>query len=92
MVELEALPAAYFACGCYGHFKNLCPSIALDQCIGNDSKKRNSRHDKTLSKIIRGRGGCFKVAGNSRVPFPETMTSTVRFIGSQAMLEVYRTE
>ncbi|MBA0777549.1 hypothetical protein Gotri_005559, partial [Gossypium trilobum] len=56
-----------------------------------DSKRRNSRHDRTLSKIIRGRGGCFKVAGNSRVPFPETMTSIVRFIGSQAMLEAYRT-
>ncbi|MBA0753191.1 hypothetical protein Gogos_019876, partial [Gossypium gossypioides] len=163
MVELEALPAAYFACGCYGHLKNLCPSITLNQCIENGNAKsstlmvegstmtvgeepfgpwmigganfrhlenrktvtgnmgqlscadcltnldgqnvgdlaptkqidmkrqRNNRHDRTLSKIIRGRGGCFKVAGNSHLPFSETMTSIVRFIGSQAVLEAYRT-
>ncbi|KAH1057056.1 hypothetical protein J1N35_035121 [Gossypium stocksii] len=57
-----------------------------------DSKGRNSRCDRTLSKTICGRGGCFKVSGNSRIPFPKTMTSIARFIGSQVVLEAYRTE
>ncbi|MBA0661751.1 hypothetical protein Goklo_006007 [Gossypium klotzschianum] len=57
-----------------------------------DSKGRNSRHDRTLSKTIRGSDGHFKVVGNSRVLLPKIMTSIVRLIGSQVVLEAYRTE
>lgn len=57
-----------------------------------DSKRRNSRRDRTQSKNICDSGRCFNVVGNSRVPFPETINSIARFIGSQAVLEAYRTE
>ncbi|KAK5784657.1 hypothetical protein PVK06_039183 [Gossypium arboreum] len=41
-VEFEALLAVCFACGYYGHLKNLCPSIALDQCTVNGNVKSSS--------------------------------------------------
>ncbi|KAK5824740.1 hypothetical protein PVK06_019524 [Gossypium arboreum] len=63
-----------------------------NQKVNFYSKGRNSRRDRTLSKTIRGSGGHFKVLGNSHVPLPETMTSVARLIGSQPMLEAYRTE
>ncbi|KAG8491030.1 hypothetical protein CXB51_014170 [Gossypium anomalum] len=31
MVEFESLLAVCFSCGCYGHLKELCPSIVPDQ-------------------------------------------------------------
>ncbi|KAG8480634.1 hypothetical protein CXB51_025228 [Gossypium anomalum] len=50
---------------------------------GLENIKRSGRSGRDLNKTIYGRGGCFKITGNSRVTLTDCMNSMAKLIGEQ---------
>ncbi|KAK5824403.1 hypothetical protein PVK06_019175 [Gossypium arboreum] len=61
--------------------------ISPSKGIGSRFKSGIGRSNGAISKIIRGRGRCFKNSSNIRVPLSDTINSMAKLISSQIDIE-----